>query len=155
MKPVLQALVLAEHIYEDKTGKKIICGTFNAVKYSHASPVKEISAADGTNKKVIAGGTDGGSPWAYISLTDVWDNTDLELQFVSLRQNKAIFRTGLRVQCTDRLATVEIVVPLPRLFVPESGTYAFEVMCEGEVLGSHRIRFEEITETQSENDPGT
>src|SRR5947208_45463 len=29
MKPILQALLLADKIYEDKSGKKIIAGTFN------------------------------------------------------------------------------------------------------------------------------
>ena len=45
------------------------------------------------------------------------------------------------VKCADRLATVEIILPLPAFgqFKLEPGMYAFEVVCEGEVIGSHRL----------------
>ena len=80
-----------------------------------------------------------GSPWAYISLTDVCNNTELQLQFVSLSRNVVLFETKLIVQCDNRLATVEVIVALPLLQLPEPGTYSFEVVCEGEVIGSHRV----------------
>jgi hypothetical protein len=147
VKPVLQALVLAERVYEDKGGQKIIAGTFNGFRFSRSSPVQEVVGPDGVRRKTVKGGVDVGSPWAYLSLTDVWDDTKLEFQFVSLTKNQVIFRTELLVQCDDRLATVEIVVPLPKLNVPESGIYAFEVLCEGEIIGSHRIIAEEIKES--------
>jgi len=147
VKPVLQALVLAEHVYEDKSGKKIIAGTFNGINFRRTQPIREVEQPDGIKTQLIEGGAHGGSPYAYISLTDVLDNTSLELQFISLKRNKVVFRTGLIVRCPDRLATVELVVPLPPLIVPETGTYAFEIMCEGEVIGSHRIVANEITDT--------
>lgn len=136
--PVLQALILAERIYTDRSGRKIIAGTFNALRLKPANPPEEFLGPDGTKKLKVEGG-DPGAPWVYISLTDVWDGTRLGLQFVSLTKNEVLFETDITVPCKDRLATKEIVLPLPRLDVPEPGVYAFEVVCEGEVIGSHRI----------------
>lgn len=138
MKPILQALVLAEKVYEDKSGKKIIAGTFNRIRRKQL-PVVEAPQPDGSTHQIVPGGTQAGSPYAYISVTDVCDGTELELQFVSLSHNKVLFSTRLRINCNDRLKTIEIVAPLPPLEIPESGVYAFEVICENEVIGAHRI----------------
>lgn len=134
MKPVLQALVLAEHVYQDKTGKHIIAGTFNALQLKEKTP-----AQTGTGERPMLKGGQPGSPYAYISLTDVCNGTKLTLQFISLTRNHVIFETHIEVECFDRLATVEIVAALPHLSVSEPGVYAFEVVCEEEVIGSHRI----------------
>ena len=147
MKPVLQALVIAERVYEDKSGKKIIAGTFNRVKFKkNYKPVKEVEQPDGTKKRYIEGGTQSGSPYAYISLTDVCDKTELKLQFVSLSRNEVLFESSVILSCKDRLKTVEIVAALPPLRVPEQGVYAFEVVYSDEVIGSHRIVAQEITD---------
>lgn len=144
MKPVLQALVLAEHVYQDVTGKKVIAGTFNRIRFSRTPLVKNVEQADGTQKTLIPGGMHGGSPYAYVSLTDVCENTVLQLQFVNLTKNAILFSKELTVNCQDRLATVELVFPLPPLPIHESGSYAFEVVCEGNILGSCRIKAEEL-----------
>ena len=85
-----------------------------------------------------------GSPWAYISLTDLCEKTEFRLQFVFLAKNVVLFSMGMTVTCTDRLANVELVVPLPPLNVPEPGAYAFEIVCEGEILGSWRVTATEL-----------
>jgi hypothetical protein len=85
-----------------------------------------------------------GSPYVYISLTDVFGNPRLALQFVNLSKNVVLFGTDIEVSCDDRLGTVEVVLALPPLSVQEEGTYAFEVVCEGEILGSHRITAREL-----------
>ena len=139
MKPVLQALVLAEHVYTDVSGKKIIAGTFTGVTFSRKSLIREVEQPDGTKQKFIPGGMHGGSPFAYISLTDVGENTILLFQFVNLTKNAVLFVNQLTVDCEDRLATVELGLPLPPLGIGEEGVYAFEVVCEGEILGSSRI----------------
>jgi hypothetical protein len=145
MKPVLQALVLAERIYEDKSGKKIICGTFNGLFIGKVIlPKKELP--DGSTMQMLPGGTDMGCPAAYISLTDVVDGTEIALQFVSQSKNQVLFRADLKLEINDRLSTVEIVAPLPPLsaVVKEPGVYSFDVLCDAEILGSHRLIVKEI-----------
>ena len=146
MKPVLQALILAERVYEDRnTGKKVIAGTFNSVFYKRlADLVKEVELPSGEKVQRVPGGMHGGSPTAYISITDVHDGTELTLQFVNLTKNVVLMQTQLVVDCEDRLRTVEIVTPLPPLPISEDGTYALEVVCEGDILGSHRITAREL-----------
>lgn len=137
--PVLQALILCERIYETVNGQKVIAGTFNLVTIGDsANSVTTESDVHGNQVKAVRGGQ-AGSIHVYISLTDVCDKTKLELQFVSLTSNKVLFGQSLQIDCKDRLETVEIVSALPPLSIPEPGVYAFEVVCEGEVIGSHRI----------------
>ena len=144
MKPVLQALVLAEHVYQDISGKKIIAGTFNGVRFSRKPLTREVEQPDGTKKRLVPGGLHGGSPFAYVSLTDVGENTSLLFQFVNLTKNEVLFGKQVTVDCKDRLATVEIVLPLPPLNIAEAGVYAFELVCEGEIVGSCRISATEL-----------
>ena len=145
MKPVLQALVLADRVYEDKTGKKIIAGTFDAVLYKRSVDlVEERELPGGGTGQFIPGGVHSGSPWAYISITDAVDGTELTLQFVNLTKNAVLLETKIVIQCKDRLRTIEIVAPLPPLPISEDGIYALEVVCEGEILGSHRIIAREL-----------
>lgn len=145
VKPVLQALVVADRVYEDRnTGKKIIAGTFNRFWFSKAPPVREVQLADGTKLKQIPGGMHGGSPYAYICLVDVCKDTKLSLHFVNLTKNTSLFTAQLEVSSPDRLQPIEVVLPLPPLPIQEPGTYALEVVCEGEILGSWRITAEEL-----------
>ena len=148
MKPVLQALVLADHVYQDISGKKIIAGTFNTFKFSRKPPVAEIQAPDGTKQTVIRGGMQGGSPFAYVSLTDVVDGTKLQLRFVNLNRNLVLFGNEVTITNTSRLTTVEMVFPLPRLPIQEAGVYALELVCEGAILGSYRITAENLDERE-------
>jgi hypothetical protein len=148
MKPVLQALILAERIYEDKSNKKIICGTFNALTITKLAN-REIKSPDGTTLPLVTGGTDPGCPAVYISLTDVVDGTEITLQMANVSKNTMIFGAGLTLHTPDRLATIEIVAPLPPLssFVKEAGTFSLDVVWRGEILGSHRLLVKEIGES--------
>jgi hypothetical protein len=148
LKPVLQALVLAEHVYTDKaSGKKVIAGTFNALRFKHDVPsIHEASFVDGATRPVVEGDTETGCPYAYISLTDVLDGTTITLQFVYMTQSKVLFSTDFPLKCNDRLRTIEIVAPLPQLsrFIVGAGTYAMEILCHGDILGSHRVLAKEM-----------
>ena len=146
MRPVLQALVLADRVYTDVTGKKIIAGTFNKVWFSKKPPIRELEQPDGTKQKVLLGGMHAGSPSAYVSLTDVCEGTKLELHFVDLTRNVVRFRTEGTIANVERLSTIELVFPLPALPITEPGIYALEVICEGEILGSCRITAENLDE---------
>jgi hypothetical protein len=141
MKPVLQALVLAERIYEDKSGKKIIAGTFNQLLIGKMTLPAAESGSDKGQRHFLPGGTDPGCPAAYVSLTDVVDGTEITLQMVNVSKNVVLFMASLRINSNDRLATVEIIAPLPPMntFVREPGTLSLDVVWRSEILGSHRL----------------
>jgi hypothetical protein len=145
VKPVLQALVLADRVYQDVSGKKIIAGTFNRILFGIPS-VREVDLPDGTKQRRVMGGVHSGSPYAYVSLTDVCQGTKLKLQFVNLSKNAVLFGTAFEVSPASRLETVELVLALPPLPISEPGIYSLEVLWENEILGSHRITAERIEE---------
>jgi hypothetical protein len=146
MKPILQALVLAERIYQDISGKKIIAGTFNQLLIG-TIPIPAEKNPDGTEKRVLPGGIDPGCPHAYISLTDVVNGTEITLQMVNVSKNQVLFQTVLGIEVQDRLATVEIIAPLPPMstFIREVGTYSLDVLWRNEILGSHRLVVRPLT----------
>jgi hypothetical protein len=143
VKPVLQALVIAEQIYKTTEGKFVICGTFDGVVLDRATSEKPQGDSEEMLARPLLRGGIPGSPYAYISLTDVCDGTQIALQFVSLRRNHVIFGQQLMLTGANRLDTVVIVAPLPKLPITEPGAYAFEVVCDGEIVGSSRITAKE------------
>lgn len=143
-KPVLQALLLADHVYQDKeTGKKIIAGTFNRLSLTKVTPKpapqEEGQSAQGFRPLSPAEVRRPGSPTAFISLTDVHGPTDLELRYVDLADNRALIGARFRVQSDNPLNTVEAVVPLPPLPAPHPGVYALELLYQEEPLGALRV----------------
>ncbi|MCH7725800.1 MAG: hypothetical protein IH991_04865 [Planctomycetes bacterium] len=143
MKPVLQALLLADRVYRDTTGKHIIAGTFNKLMFKpHGAEPKPI-VKDGEERHVISGGMQAGSPTAYISLTEIRGTTKFELRYVNLERDQAIFRCEFTIKCDNPLETVEVIIPLLSL-PPIAGTHALELLSNNELLGSHRVLVEEI-----------
>jgi hypothetical protein len=142
VKPVLQALVLADRIYDDKgSGKKVIAGTFNRlIVLRHRDEPEVLPKGEASLVKIPAGGMQAGSPYAYLSLTEMRGEANLVLRYVQLKglEHEAVFQTELQVRCEDPLRTVELVVPLPTL-PPIPGVFALEVLCENELLGAHRV----------------
>ena len=129
--------MLAERVYQDVSGKKIIAGTFNSLSLKVKKDDEK--TLDGS-KKLVFGGTDPGCPSVYISLTDVVDGTEVTLQFFNVSKNKVLFEKTLKIACNDPLATVEIIAPLPPIRgYLEPGTFSFDIVWQGEILGSHRI----------------
>lgn len=175
--PVLQAMLLADQVYQDRnTGKYVICGIFSAIFFVP----KEVPKDEGTSKlddhsgesaaaggdssddsRSPGGGSSGGgppepgsqkpeqiplarlvkagSPYAYISLTELRGSRKFELRYVDLVENTVLFATQFEVSCRDPLETIQITVPLPPLPIPHEGAYALELLCDGELLGSHRV----------------
>ena len=80
-----------------------------------------------------------GSPWAYVSLTEIRGTVPLELRYVDLSDNVVMLRVELSVKSNSPLDTMEVVVQLPVLPMPHPGTYALELLSNDEPLGSHRI----------------
>ena len=119
--PVLQALVLADHVYEEVSGKYIIAGTFNTV-----------TAPDFPSQYQ-------GSPCAYILLAEVHGQTTVSLRFVDLLDDKVLLRATIGIENADPLQSVQIGIHVPRLRLPHPGVYRFELLHDGVLLGSLRI----------------
>uniref|UniRef100_A0A7C2K0A0 Uncharacterized protein n=1 Tax=Schlesneria paludicola TaxID=360056 RepID=A0A7C2K0A0_9PLAN len=138
--PVLQALLVADHVYRDAgTGKHVICGVFSALQYipkgaRPKQPPPEGGPVPATH--LIRAG----SPYVYLSLTEVHGQQTFELRYVDLRDNSVLFSSNFGVKSQDPLQTVEVVLPLPVLPAPHPGFYALELLCEETLLGSHRVR---------------
>jgi hypothetical protein len=177
--PVLQALLVADQIYQDQgTGKFVICGIFGTIFFlppDTKSPAEKSpdqsgvpagggagagsGAGPGSGAGGGGGGADGatakapdgkqqmplnrliraGSPSAYVSLTELHGHRSFELRYVDLKDNTVIFTVEFKVESRSPLETVQLSVPLPPLPVPHEGLFALELLCEGELLGSHRI----------------
>lgn len=122
-KPVVQALVLADHIYrEPVTGKVFILGTFNALV---VDPLPGFFSR---------------STFAYLCLTDVYGNVDIVLRYCDLATNEILMETNtLRAHSPDRFSSIEAVLPVPPFPIPHAGVYSFEVHSGTEMLGSLRI----------------
>lgn len=141
MKPTLQALLVADRIYTDKdTGKKIVAGIFNRLVFAADVTTPIEIEKDGVKQKIIPGGLDAGSPYAYISIIDVRGTQPFELRYVDLSEDRAVFKVEFQVTCNDPLQTIEFVLPLPKLPIEKAGTFALELLCRDDPLGSYRIQ---------------
>jgi hypothetical protein len=150
VKPVLQALLIADNVYQDKTTeKKIIAGVFNAVVFGIPAK-KQVVDKDGQSQVVARGGLQAGSPDVYINLTDVHDQQEFDLRFVDLQENKPLIGACFSVKSRDRLAAIEVIVPLPPLPIPHPGVYALELLWKGEILGSLRINAIDASKDQND-----
>lgn len=123
IKPILQALVLADQVYVDaRSGKKIVAGTFNRL-WGRSFP------------------TSFGRPThAFICLTDVRGTLNLTLRYKGLANNNTLLELqGLKVESSDPLSSVEMIVEVPPLPMPAEGIYAFELYSGESLLGSLRV----------------
>ena len=146
MKPVLQALLLAERIFVDKdTNQFIIAGTFNHFNFKKRNSSPDPNAE---GKVRVLGERSSGTPFAYINLTDLKGPTSLTLRYVNLKDDTIIMETTFAVHCTDPLQTKELAVPLPR-FPAIEGVHSLELTCLGHPLGSIRITAKDITDSEN------
>jgi hypothetical protein len=121
--PLLKALILADHVYIDRTtGKKVIAGTFNHLFGREFPTVSR------------------GRKHFFASLTDVHGPVRLSARMVSLEENETLLSVGpFEVEGEDPLDTVELVVELPPLPMPREGVYVFEILSGENVLGGIRL----------------
>ena len=129
-KPVLQALVLADHVYIDgASGKKVIAGTFNRL-FASAFPTKL-----------------GRTTWAYVCMTEVRGCVPVSLKYTDLQTNEVLLSNKpLEITSIDPLASHELVVEVPPFPMPHQGTFIFEVFAGQESIGSLRISVEPLKE---------
>jgi hypothetical protein len=130
--------LVADHVYIDAgTGKKIVAGIFHRMTLTPAK--LEPTGENTVRLEVPAGGHQSGSPFCYISLTEIRGKQPFTLRYVSLEDDKALFEMQFMAECQDPLETVEAVFPLPALPVLGPGHYAIELLWGQEPLGCHRI----------------
>jgi hypothetical protein len=140
VKPVLQALLLADHVYQDRvTGKIVVAGIFHRIFVGQATIEKEGAGENHLVQIPIEQVQQAGTPFVYINLTEIRLGAALQLRLISLESNEVCFESSpFGVDCQDPLATVEVVMPLPRM--PHApGAYALELLCANELIGACRI----------------
>jgi len=146
VKPVLQALVIADRIYEDRaTGKKIVTGIFNRIRVIPKKELGQDSSESGPRQiPIVPTGYQANSPFAYISLTDIKSGEEeFSARYVDLKSDNVLFDVRFRVKVSDPLQVAELVLPMPPLPMHSPGVFAFEVLWKDEPLGSYRIIVEE------------
>jgi hypothetical protein len=145
VKPVLQALLLADQVYQDKaSGKCIVAGIFG-VLFKIRTNQQETQTNAGLRRIQPHESRRSGSPSCYVSLTSVRGTLPLELRYVDLADNSVLMSLCFEVSNADPIATVELIVPVPSLPTPHAGDYALELLTDNELIGSHRIRVLEKT----------
>ena len=136
MKPVLQALILADAVYQDvKTGKRIIAGTFDCLyatefpsNYSHV-----------TN--------------AYVCLTEVRGTIPVKLYYVDLELNEVLMEVGpIEVSADDPLESVDFTIEVPPIPMPHEGVFGLELHAAGMLLASLRIQVARQAEKQEQEE---
>jgi len=166
VKPVLQALILADHVYVDAaTGKRVICGTFSAWYFtpkikekteptdrSKSGETAEAANAESqpnvpsqpkpgaTERKIQIPSTGYvGTPFVYLNMTDLHGEVPLVLEFIDLSSNKSLMRVEFTVRAPSPLDPAEVHLAIPPLPVAHEGAYALSLLWNDELLGSLRI----------------
>lgn len=133
--PVLQALVLADHIYTDESGKRIICGTFSRI-YCRQFPT-----------------TFSRSTFAFVLLADVVGTLTLQLRFVHLKDNVILMQSPpIILQSQDPLTPVDLAIEIPPFPLPEEGVYSFECYADNTLIGSVRLQASKVIEGEETSD---
>jgi hypothetical protein len=165
-KPILQALVLAEHVYDDvRTRNKVIAGTFNrllVVKVEKSEKGGDVSqpAANVTQQPDALRKLEPheisrmGSPFVYISLTEVRGTVPLELRYVDLADNRVLLRMEFAVKADDPLATIEAIIQVPPVLAPHEGVFALELLSNDEPLGFHRVTVDSVPDSGPQQETG-
>jgi hypothetical protein len=142
-RPVLQAIVLADNVYQDRaTGKFIISGTFTRIGVTKKPPPAAAPDQPTTFKsagELVRAVSTAGSPHLYVALTDVHGSVPLKVRFVDLSDSGSRFEMGLEVKSVDPLTVTEFAIPMPRLPVTAAGAFSLDLLYADEILGSWRI----------------
>ncbi len=151
MQPIVQALLVADHVYVDKqSGKKIVAGIFRNLYFKNPEKLKAELEEHGI--KGIPGGLEAGSPYAYLSLTGIHKEESFTLRYVDVGEDRAFFQSCFSIDCSDPLQVLEVILPLPKLPTPKAGVYALELLWNDEPIGVFRITVDEFNIKGPTND---
>jgi hypothetical protein len=148
-KPVLQAMVLADHVYQDRTtGKHIIAGTFTGLFFGSS----KVQQADNESDRQDVTGpiTRIGSPCLYIALVEVHGQVPLDLKYIDLSDSSVLFEAQVVVAANDPVAVAEYIIPMPMLPARQAGNYSLDLLHDGEILGSWRVSVRKIPDKTDE-----
>ncbi|MFG0268021.1 MAG: hypothetical protein ACF8AM_23135 [Rhodopirellula sp. JB055] len=144
VKPVLQAMVLADHVYQDRrSGKHVIAGTFTKIVIVPSQDA-EIVEENGEQKQRLSGPVSRmGSPYLYLSLTGLRNEQAFLLQLVDLTEAKVLMEMNFKMKCSDPVQNAEAIIDMPLLPIPrKDGNYSIDLIWNGEQIGSWRITAE-------------
>ncbi len=109
------------------TNKKIVAGTFNQLW-----SVKFPAIFSKTTQ-------------VYLVLTNCHGVQKLRIRYVDLKDESVLLESPeIELAITDPLERHEVVMDVPPLPMPHEGQYAFEVYCNGELLGGIRINVDKL-----------
>ena len=143
-KPVLQALLLADHVYQDSaTGKFVVCGIFTRMTRLLEQPTPSSpEVATRIEQKSLSPGSflQLGNPYLYFALTDYQGQIDLELRYIDLSDNSSLITGKLEgIVFKNPHELVQGSITIPKLPAPHAGEYSLDVLFDGEVLGAIRV----------------
>jgi hypothetical protein len=115
--PVFVALLLADRVITEDNQKKAIIGTFTQFT------VRQIPA--------------GLPPWyVYAAVTNLAGEHPFSLNLVVDRTQQVIFSAGGNLRVDEPRRVVELVIPVPNVVFPETGTYIVSFHVGGEQMAS-------------------
>lgn len=140
-KPILKALVVADHVYKDvTTGKVIVCGIFHNI-HLRSTPIQ---ANEPISLEKVQAGFNLGSAFAYVSVTDADGDHSFNIRYANLATDEVHFDMQLSTSCKDPLETIDLIIPLPVL-PQQKGVYALELLWRSnDPMGSFRITVGEL-----------
>jgi len=156
-RPVLQAMVIADNVYEDRvTGKHVIAGTFTGIAIKPAlqkTPEQEHhDQPSGQTLRRIQDPRVMGVPWLYLALTEVYGEVQIELRYVDLSDSTLHFSVKLTLSSKDPVAVSEYTIPLPMFPATKVGEFSLDALYENEILGSWRISVRNLENPSSESE---
>lgn len=120
-KPILQALLLADHVYVDASSQKaIIAGTFDRLRPATFPCLANC--------------------FAYIAMTECTGELALNFRLFELSTNEILIEMSLLVDAgDDPLNKKEFILAMKHLHFPRPGHYGFGVFWNDEQLGMLRL----------------
>jgi len=137
IRPLLQSMLVADHYYQDRaTGKHVLAGIFNRMYVGEIEHQKSDSGE--TVLMPQPGGFRSGSPFAFLSLTEIYGHQDLSLRYSQFDSEKVLFEIRFGITAGSPLEVAEVAFPLPPL-PGMIGHFELAAIWRNEVLGSYRI----------------
>ena len=141
MNPIVQSLLLAERVYQDLKSKRfIVAGIFNSIQFSDF---------DSNSQKIQPGRP--GSPWVYISVTEVRKSTEFQLRYVNLRNDAIIMGAKFTIDSDDPLRVHEVGFGMPMPPITE-GVQELQLLVDECLLCRTRVTVVKVENSHDESD---